>query len=206
MENNSVAAVSTETVGVVSATPHHKAKRRRRGRGQGGLFKKPGSGNWYLAFQDLNKKQHTESSGTTDKQVAQAMLTSKLETVRRGEMVDVRKLRYEDIRAVVMADYKAKGKLVEKESSRVARLLRLTARGYSTRWTSSSWRCLSTPSQQMSSKSLLENARRKALADLLAIETSRSFGACLCWLNGKANCKTSLTSRWTRNPRREKAL
>jgi integrase len=88
---------------------------RRRERGQGGLIKKPGSPNWYLLYYDLNGNQQSESSGTRIKSKAQRILTSRLESVRRGELVDVRKLRYEHIRAILVADYKASGKLVEHE-------------------------------------------------------------------------------------------
>jgi hypothetical protein len=59
--------------------------------------------------------EHSESSGTKVKGNAQRLLTSRLEAVRRGETVDVRKLRYEDIRAILVADYKASGKLVGTE-------------------------------------------------------------------------------------------
>src|SRR5882762_11298688 len=88
---------------------------KRRERGQGGLVKKPGSKFWYLLYYDLNQKQHSESSGTRSKQEAQKMLTNRLEAVRTGNqpLGEVRRLRYEDIRDGLIADYKAKGKLTE---------------------------------------------------------------------------------------------
>ena len=91
------------------------SKRQRRERGQGGLIKKAGSPFWYLLYYDLNGKQHTESSKTRYKAQAQKTLTARLESVRRGELVDVRNLRYEDIKAVLIADYKQSGKLIETE-------------------------------------------------------------------------------------------
>src|SRR5580704_9134038 len=77
MEPNTVAAVETEKKST--------RKARKRERGAGGLVKKPGSRNWYLLYYDLNGKQHSESSGTRSKELAQTMLTSRLEAVRKGE-------------------------------------------------------------------------------------------------------------------------
>jgi integrase len=91
------------------------SKRQRREHGQGGLVKKLGSPNWYLLYYDLNGKQQSESSGTRSKSAAQKILTNRLESVRRGELVDVRKLRYEHIKSILVADYKTSGKLVENE-------------------------------------------------------------------------------------------
>ncbi len=89
--------------------------RLRRERGQGGLVKKAGSKCWYLLYYDLNGKQRSESSRFTVKSKAQELLTSRLESVRKGELIDVRKLRYEHIKAILTADYLASGKLVERD-------------------------------------------------------------------------------------------
>src|SRR5258708_2355322 len=45
------------------------------------------------------------------------MLTNRLETVRTGNqpLAEVRRVRYEDARAILIADYAAKGRLVEKD-------------------------------------------------------------------------------------------
>ena len=88
---------------------------KKRERGTGGLYKRAGSRNWYLSYYDESGNQHIESSKTAKKSTAQSMSTSRLEGTRKGEVVDVRKLRYEDIRALVISDYKTKGKLVTVE-------------------------------------------------------------------------------------------
>ena len=113
METDTLSTVITETV--YAPPVGAKRKTRRRERGQGGLVKKAGSKNWYLLYYDLNGQQHSESSGTANKQEAQRMLTNRLETVRRGgqAMAEIKKLRYEDIRAGLVANYKAEGKLTE---------------------------------------------------------------------------------------------
>jgi integrase len=104
--------MQTNTVAHTITTLEQKPRRRRE-RGQGGLVKKTGSKCWYLLYYDLNGKQRSESSGTTVKSKAQKLLTSRLESVRKGELIDVRKLRYEHIKAILTADYRASGKLVE---------------------------------------------------------------------------------------------
>jgi integrase len=108
------AELQRETDGLIVTTPKRKGRKRRE-RGQGGLIKKRGSRNWYLLYYDLNGKQHSESSGTSDRHEAQVMLTSRLETVRKGEqpMAEIKRLRYEDLRAGLVANYKAEGKLTE---------------------------------------------------------------------------------------------
>jgi integrase len=111
--------MQTDTV-AHTITTLEKKPRRRRERGQGGLVKKAGSKCWYLLYYDLSGKQRSESSGTTVKSNAQKLLTSRLESVRRGELVDVRKLRYEGIRAILIADYKSTGKLTEREGEILA--------------------------------------------------------------------------------------
>lgn len=97
-----------------------QSKRERRERGQGGLIKKPGSPNWYVCYYDLNGKQRSESSGTRVKSKAQKLLTSRMESVRKGELVDVRKLRYEHIKSILVADYKTSGKLVDVDGTLLA--------------------------------------------------------------------------------------
>jgi integrase len=91
--------------------------KRKRERGTGGLYKRAGSKNWYLSYYDESGRQHIESSKTAKKSEAQSMLTSRLEGTRKCEVVDVRKLRYEDIRTLVISDYRTKGKLVTVEQA-----------------------------------------------------------------------------------------
>lgn len=122
METSSVSANGTTSI--VAAAPTHKKKGRDewRERGEGGLFKRNGSKNWYVSYYDLNGKQHIESSGTTRKPEAQKILTNRLEAARNGEipMAAVRKLRYEDIRKVLVADYLASGKLIKQDGETFA--------------------------------------------------------------------------------------
>ena len=93
--------------------------RAKRERGEGGLVRKRGSNNWYVLYRDLNGKQHSESSGTANKYKAARMLKDRLSTVGRGEqpMSEVKKLRYEDLRDCLVANYKASGKIVERKSA-----------------------------------------------------------------------------------------
>lgn len=104
-------------VGVAVEQERPEKRRKRRERGQGGLVKKAGSPFWYLLYYDLNGVQHSESSGTRYKSAAQKMLTNRLETVRTGNLPlsEVRRLRYEDLKRCLVADYRASGKLIEKD-------------------------------------------------------------------------------------------
>jgi len=93
--------------------------RAKRERGEGGLVRKRGSNNWYVLYRDLNGKQHSESSGTANKYKAARMLKDRLSAVSRGEqpMGEVKKLRYEDLRDCLVANYTASGKIVERKNA-----------------------------------------------------------------------------------------
>jgi len=81
--------------------------RDRRTRGTGCIIKKPNSRFLYIAFYDSNGKQITESTKSPSRSVAEAQLRKRLQEVSTGVPVEVsRKLKYEHIRASLIADYK----------------------------------------------------------------------------------------------------
>lgn len=80
-----------------------------RTRGEGGLEKIGGI--WYVSYINPNGKQVRRSSRSKLKQVAVEMLRKAREELAKGiAPVDTRKLRYEDLRAILVADYLANGK------------------------------------------------------------------------------------------------
>jgi integrase len=82
-----------------------------RTRGEGGLEKIGDI--WYFTFYNLNGKQVRRSSKSPLKSVAIEMLQKAQEELRKGTQPTVtRKLYYEDLRQILLDDYKDKGKLV----------------------------------------------------------------------------------------------
>ena len=82
-----------------------------RTRGEGGLEKIGDI--WYFSFYNLNGKQVRRSSKSSLKSVAIAKLQAVREALRNGhEPASLFKLRYEDLRAILVADYTAHGKAV----------------------------------------------------------------------------------------------
>lgn len=80
-----------------------------RTRGEGGLEKIGGI--WYFSYINLNGKQVRRSSRSKLKQVAVEMLRKAKEELAKGIVpVDTKKLCYEDLRAILVADYTANGK------------------------------------------------------------------------------------------------
>jgi hypothetical protein len=80
-----------------------------RTRGEGGLEKIGGI--WYFSYINLNGKQVRRSSRSKLKQVAVEMLRKAKEELAKGiAPVDIKKLCYEDLRAILVADYVANGK------------------------------------------------------------------------------------------------
>jgi|ERR1700722_370170 len=79
--------------------------------GEGGLEK---IGHiWYFTFYNLNGKQVRRSSKSPLKSVAIEMLQKAQEELRKGtEPIVTRKLYYEDLRQILLDDYKDNGKLV----------------------------------------------------------------------------------------------
>lgn len=80
-----------------------------RTRGTGSLVKKKNSPYWYTLIYDATGRQICQSTKTTSKQVAEGILRNLLGQVDRGVPVEkMRKLRYEEIRACLLADYRVK--------------------------------------------------------------------------------------------------
>jgi hypothetical protein len=79
--------------------------------GEGGLEK---IGHiWYYTFYNLNGKQVRRSSKSPLKSVALEMLLKAQAELRKGtEPTTTRKLSYEDLRQILLDDYKDKGRLV----------------------------------------------------------------------------------------------
>jgi integrase len=76
----------------------------KRARGEGGLIKVKGSNNWYILWRDASGRQHKESSGSDVKQVALGFLRKRLGDKDAGKtpVTAQKKLRYEDIRALLL--------------------------------------------------------------------------------------------------------
>jgi integrase len=80
-----------------------------RKRGEGSVFPKKGSRFLYIQYYGLNGKPIQESSKSASQTVALKLLQKRQGEVANGIVtVDVRKTSYEDIRALLIADYKAK--------------------------------------------------------------------------------------------------
>src|SRR6266478_5657489 len=98
-----------------------KREKKVRERGSGGLFQRGRV--WYFSYYQ-DGVQRIESSHTKNRKDAKDMLADRLSGLRRGEVVDVRKLRYEDIRLLAIAHYRVKGTLrirTEPDGSTVTR-------------------------------------------------------------------------------------
>jgi integrase len=88
-----------------------------RTRGQGSVFQRYStdensgdkvlrSPNWYVSYYDARGRQVEESAGTASKTRAERLLRRRLEAVSRGENPgEVRGLKYEDMRSLLIADY-----------------------------------------------------------------------------------------------------
>lgn len=74
--------------------------------GDGGLFRMPGSRFWYLQFYKDGQKVR-ESSKTTNKQEARNMLQTRM---GRDEVPGKSKLKYADVRALLMSEYISQGR------------------------------------------------------------------------------------------------
>lgn len=83
----------------------------RRGAGQGSLITLKGCRFWYAQYYDLNGRKIRESTKTEVKQEAEAFLRAALEKRDRGlaPLADVRKIKYRDLRAGLLANYEEKG-------------------------------------------------------------------------------------------------
>jgi integrase len=84
----------------------------KRERGEGGVFKVAGSRNWRVQYQDVTGRQVRVSSGTPIKQKAIAYLRKLMGERDEGlaPVTDVRRLRYADLRTLLIDWYKKKGR------------------------------------------------------------------------------------------------
>jgi integrase len=87
------------------------AKKRKRDRGQGSIGNVEGSKFLYIWYYDRAGKQHRESTKSTLKSVAQEQLNQRLAAMGRGERSpqELNRIRYEDMRQILLNDYLAKG-------------------------------------------------------------------------------------------------
>jgi integrase len=79
-------------------------------RGTGSIFPKKNTRFWQISYYDANGVQVQESSKSTKKSVAEAMLRDRLAKAEQGLPVEaMKKLTYEDMRASLLLDYETKG-------------------------------------------------------------------------------------------------
>jgi hypothetical protein len=90
--------------------------RTERQRGQGSIGRVQGSQFWYIWYYTNSGQQVRESTRSTLKQVAQEMLNQRLAAMGRGERspMEVKSIRHEDMRSILLNDYKRKGIATEK--------------------------------------------------------------------------------------------
>lgn len=83
----------------------------RRGAGQGSLIKLKGCRFWYAQYYALNGRKIRESTKKEVKQEAEAVLRTALEKRDKGlaPSTDMRKIKYRDLRAGLLANYEEKG-------------------------------------------------------------------------------------------------
>src|SRR5436309_472178 len=99
--------MSTQAIPVITM-PKPKREKKARERGSGGLWLRGKV--WYFSYYE-DGVQRIESSHTTKRRDAKDMLADRLSGLRRGEVADVRKLRYEDIRKLAIHRYSDNGTL-----------------------------------------------------------------------------------------------
>jgi len=94
----------------VAAVQKADKKKGRRAKGEGHLFQPPGCSIWYCQFYK-DGKQIRESTGSHIKQEALAIMRRKMGRSEQGLMSDsqLRKVRYADLRAGLLANYQEKG-------------------------------------------------------------------------------------------------
>src|SRR5258706_2129315 len=79
--------------------------------GQGSVGRVKGSPYLYIWYYGQDGKQRRESTKTTDSRKANKILRNRLVAVDKGEAVHYRTKRYEELRALLVADYQSKGKM-----------------------------------------------------------------------------------------------
>jgi integrase len=91
-------------------------------RGDGRVFRRKGSGVWWLAYSHQGV-EYRRSSGTTNKTNAQIMLRGILDGIRnRSEPPQPRRVTYEHLRELVICDYQINGKRLQDLILRIAHL------------------------------------------------------------------------------------
>src|SRR6267378_8183812 len=83
--------------------------------GQGSVGRVKGSPYLYIWYYGQDGKQRRESTKTTDSRKANKILRNRLVAVDKGESVDFRTMRYEDLRALLVADYQSHGKITAQD-------------------------------------------------------------------------------------------
>src|SRR5882724_7118053 len=90
---------------------------KRRVSGTGGVFQRQDSRFLYISYRDLNGKLRQESTKSESRKVAENLLRDRLGQVERGLVAgEMKKLKYEDIRALLIVDYRTrKVKMLEQD-------------------------------------------------------------------------------------------
>ena len=105
--------------------------RKRRARGTGRVYKRKRSRYWYIRW-CVNGKRHSRATGTTVREDAERMLRAELTATDRGENPDARKLKFEDLIDLLIADRLRRGRRSRpkikhlREAFGKARVLRIT--------------------------------------------------------------------------------
>jgi integrase len=88
---------------VIALPKPKKEEKKRRERGDGGLYKVPGSDVWYTKIHGKRK-----TTGTKVKEEAKAILNTRMGRVALGitDPADLRRIKYEDGRSLVLAEYR----------------------------------------------------------------------------------------------------
>jgi integrase len=105
---NGTVGVQSKPILVEDATASPRAKRRVFG--TGGIFEKKGSRFLYISYRDVNGKLRQESTKSESLMVAENLLRDRLGKVERGlPVAEMKKLKYEDIRKILILDYRTRG-------------------------------------------------------------------------------------------------
>jgi integrase len=107
----------TETIDLTTAKPTGKRMdgQEARERGLGSIGRVNGSRFWYIWYYGQDGKRRRESTKTTDSRKANKILRTRLVAIDKGESVDFRTMRYEDLRALLVADYQSHGKITPQD-------------------------------------------------------------------------------------------
>jgi hypothetical protein len=93
------------TTEITTAKPKPTGKRKdgkpSRERGKGSIGKVQGSRYFYIWYYGLDGNRRREPTKTTDSRKAEKILRHRLVAIDKGESVDFRTMRYEDLRALL---------------------------------------------------------------------------------------------------------